>query len=911
MQKNITLLTALLIVFKLSAQTPVSITNLTTPYTENFNTLASSGTANSILPAGWQFLETGSGANTTYIADDGTSPSGNTFSFGSSASTERAFGGLQSGSVVPTVGVAFTNNSGSAITSMAIAYRGEQWRLGATGRLDSLRFQYSLDASSLGTGTWTQVKDLSFQAPIQSGTIGPISGNNTGNFVPLSFTITGLNIPNGATFYLRWNDFNATGADDGLGIDDLSINFSGVTLPACVAPTILPTNLVVNGATLNSLTANFTAGTADGYLVAVSTSNTMTPPSDGVAYSEGQVINGATIINIGTETTIPASGLNPATTYYFYVYAFNNTNCSGGPAFAAAITGNGTTSTPPTCAVPSGLVSGLSYTATSTTISGSFAAATGADGYLVCRTTSNNLGFTPSAGTSYAVGQNVGNGVVVKFGTGANFLATGLMANTMYNFYIFSVSNFTCTGGPLYNINAVQSNFATNNNNSNQPANYYNTTAGLSCATLKTELKNIISAGMQPQSYGALYSQYAISDVKPSELRSGSPNVIWDIYSDNPTGLDPYDFLTSNNCGNYSNEGDCYNREHSVPQSWFTGGTATGPGTDYHHIFPTDGKVNGIRSSYIYGEVSNPSSPTPTLNGSKLGPSATAGLTGTVFEPINEYKGDLARAFLYFVTRYENNMTGWSGGANGGQAMDPTTFPSVDIDYLRLMLRWHAQDPVSQKEIDRNNGGYTFQANRNPYVDSPQFVNRVWNATCPGLSALPVDWIYFAGKLNGNQLQLKWNVANERNVASYVVERSSNGISFVPVAGIAANGGTSYTHIDNVEQLTGRRLYYRIKQIDKDGQFSYSKIFSIHIPLNVKFVVAPNPVQQVLRLQASGLLTGTVQVLITDMSGRVLQQSSQPATNTINLNVSVLLPGSYVVRLVADGTAYWQRFEKI
>jgi hypothetical protein len=192
-------------------------------YTEDFNTLASSGTSSSV-PLGWAFLETGTNANTFYTAGTGSSNTGDTYSFGAASSTERAFGGLQSGNLLPTFGANFRNNTGSTITQVPITYIGEQWRLGATGRNDRLDFQYSLDATSLSTGTWTDVDGLDFIAPNSTGTVGALDGNASANKSTITQTITGLSVANGATFWIRWADFNATGADDGLAIDDFSID---------------------------------------------------------------------------------------------------------------------------------------------------------------------------------------------------------------------------------------------------------------------------------------------------------------------------------------------------------------------------------------------------------------------------------------------------------------------------------------------------------------------------------------------------------------------------------------------------------------------------------------------------------------------------------------------------------------
>ncbi len=208
------------------ASAQVSIPSLAVPVTENFNTLALTGTS-SALPTGWALSEGGTGANTTYTAGTGSGTAGDTYSFGAAANTERAFGGLQSGTLIPTIGAAFKNNTGSTITSLTIAYTGEQWRVGAASRVDRLDFQYSLDATSLTTGTWTDRDPLDFTAPITGPTLGLLDGNLAANRTGITNSIGGLSIANTAVFWIRWNDFNGTGADDGLGVDDFSITASG------------------------------------------------------------------------------------------------------------------------------------------------------------------------------------------------------------------------------------------------------------------------------------------------------------------------------------------------------------------------------------------------------------------------------------------------------------------------------------------------------------------------------------------------------------------------------------------------------------------------------------------------------------------------------------------------------------
>lgn len=179
-------------------------------YTQNFNTAVAA------VPSGWAFSETGTNANTSFSTGTGTGTGGDTYFFG--AANEWAFGGLLSGSLTPTIGVAFTNNTGGAIEGLVIAYKGETWRVGSASRSDRLDFQYSTNATSLTTGTWTDVNALDYANPGQA--TGSGSQQHSAN---ISSTISGLNIANGATVWIRWNDFNASGSDDGMAVDDFSL----------------------------------------------------------------------------------------------------------------------------------------------------------------------------------------------------------------------------------------------------------------------------------------------------------------------------------------------------------------------------------------------------------------------------------------------------------------------------------------------------------------------------------------------------------------------------------------------------------------------------------------------------------------------------------------------------------------
>lgn len=210
---------------------PFSIAAVNTAYNENFDGLAQTGNS-STTPTAWTRAEGGSAANTIYTANNGGSTTGDTYSYGATGSSDRAMGGLRTGTLAPTIGAYFRNDTAATLNSLQIAYTGEEWRLGTAGRAipDRLDFQYSTNATSLTTGTWTDVDALDFSTPVNT-TVGSKDGNNAANRTAISNTINGLSIAPGATFWIRWNDFDATGADDGLAVDDFSIT-AGVNTPA-------------------------------------------------------------------------------------------------------------------------------------------------------------------------------------------------------------------------------------------------------------------------------------------------------------------------------------------------------------------------------------------------------------------------------------------------------------------------------------------------------------------------------------------------------------------------------------------------------------------------------------------------------------------------------------------------------
>lgn len=292
------------------------------------------------------------------------------------------------------------------------------------------------------------------------------------------------------------------------------------------------------------------------------------------------------------------------------------------------------------------------------------------------------------------------------------------------------------------------------------PSNYYDSADGLTGYALKTALKNIIKNGAQTRTYDQLYDGNGISGSNGyidthSDIAVSSGNqyendgTILDMYSENPSGSDPYNYTHGNNqCGNQTAEGDCYNREHIVPQSSFN--SAFPMQSDIHSVIPTDGRVNNFRGSLPFGNVAVANF--TSLNGSQRGTSAVTGYSGLVFEPIDEFKGDIARALLYFATRYEDTVDGYTSFDMFNGTNDEVFFPWA----IELLLDWHNNvDPVDQRERDRNEAAYAFQNNANPFVDHPEYASMIWDpvidteaptaptnllASNPTLSTIDLTW---------------------------------------------------------------------------------------------------------------------------------------------------------------------------
>lgn len=308
---------------------------------------------------------------------------------------------------------------------------------------------------------------------------------------------------------------------------------------------------------------------------------------------------------------------------------------------------------------------------------------------------------------------------------------------------------------------------------------YYDNITATSGKDLQDQLTSLLSS-FTKVSYDGLFDVYPDSDARPED------NTVFDMYAD-------WHFpLNGKKCGNQQAVGDCWNREHSIPKSWWGGGT-NDKYSDAHHLIPTDGRVNNWRSNYKLGIVTNPGAKTTytfandIVGVSKFGKDANG---ENAFEPADVYKGDLARIYFYFATRYQGGATS-GDGAKMFSSSQSHFYLTEDAE--ALFLKWHKADPVSIKEVNRNNGVYKHQKNRNPFIDHPEYVEAIWEGT-PATSdkvILNKSTLTFAADSEGEKLTatssdgstISWTSINT-GVATVSVATSASGteVSILPVA---------------------------------------------------------------------------------------------------------------------------------
>ena len=681
-----------------------------TPVQENFDTLVATGTGTqSQLPAGWTFVE--SSGNTSYTATDGTANSGDTYSVGGSGSTDRAFGSIASNSNVTTLGAQFVNQTGSTIANLTISYTGEQWRNGGSGSADRLNFAISTDATALGNGTWTEVDELDFVSPVSGASAGALDGNLSANQSSISFTIPGLSIGVGQTFWIRWVDPNIPSADDLLSIDNFIASTTGsVDVPPTVSSTV---------------------------------------PADSAT-------------GVAPATNLSVQFSEPVTTNPGW-FALS---CSVSGAVTVSESGSGATRT--LDPVPAALVFGESCTATITA-----ANVIDLDGTPDPMASNYQFSFTiavddPPAVTSTTPANGVAN-VPVAANILINFSEAVSTSGSWFDIQCANSGAHTAvaSGGPInYTLNPdvdfelleqctvtltaalildqdgtpdpLTSNYVWSFTTAVSASNYYNGVDSSNAAVLRSTLHEVIDD----------HTRFAYT--------AGTPNT-WAIL--NMADEDPED--TSKILDVYKNASytkitggqGAYNREHTWPNSLGFGNNDDGaapnalnyPYTDTHMLYLSDTGYNSNRGNKYFGTCNAGCTEDPTVanhgqgGGSGTYPGNSNWYNGVLYEVWNARKGDMARAMFYMDIRYEGGVHGVTGAPEpdlrltDNPSLIVNTGGNASVGYmgmLSVLLQWHIQDPVTTEEVLRNEVIYSFQGNRNPFIDHPEWVACLWQNQC-------------------------------------------------------------------------------------------------------------------------------------------------------------------------------------
>lgn len=319
------------------------------------------------------------------------------------------------------------------------------------------------------------------------------------------------------------------------------------------------------------------------------------------------------------------------------------------------------------------------------------------------------------------------------------------------------------------------------------PQNYYAGTENLGGYALKTKLHEIISKKIYSYHYSDIAGFYAYTDLDKYYENDGS---VLDIYSERPFGPDAYNYILTQNISGANAEGQGWNKEHGMPQSTFYG--IYPMFSDLHYLIPADAFINQRRSNYPYAR--NNGSSYTFSNGSKLGKSTTPGYSHIVYEPIDEFKGDVARYLLYFAVRYEGSLN-MMNYALATSPLDGTEEKAYEDWYLSLLKEWSALDPVSQKEIDRNNAVYQIQKVRNPFIDHPEWVNLIWSENTDAVAPHAPKNLG-ATASGASFIRVAWQPSEDADVLGYKVYVDGNYYTYTKTNSAVIdrlNPSTSYT----------------------------------------------------------------------------------------------------------------------
>lgn len=869
---------------------------------------------------------------------------------------------------------------------------------------------YLVIVSSSSSLTSLPVDGITYNLGDNVGDGYVISNNNS-----LSFSATGLSAS--TTYYFYVFSFNnvCIGSVKYLTANPLQGNAATVAgLPACTTPASQPTGLSFGTTTVNSIQGSFTAAAStDGYLVlrttAVSLSNN---PVNGTSYAPGNVLGNATVVQQNSLTGFTATGLSPNTAYHFFIFSYNNINCSNGPAYLITTPLSGTWSTAnlSACTTPTAQPTRFSATASGSAIAGSFNAGSGCDAYLVIRSLSPTLSGTPVNNTDYNIGDALGGGTVISNNSEKTFLTQGLASATTYYFYVFAF-NKICSGGTKYLIpGPLEGNATTTNSpvynyyfgnlhahsdysDGNQdnpgytPADDYNYAMSSQCMDfLGISEHNHYTSNNNP---GNKLSTYGLGITQAANFTTAHPSFIalygmeWGvisngghvlIYGDGMNNLWGWEsgsggwgatnnyndfiaksdynsgaglFQTVNNnsatntfaslahpddhdYGDLSNIAYSSAADAAITATAVESGPSTSANTTYsnpassmgylwyyqkllakgYHLAPTIDHdnhnttfgrttysrsavvapslskteiISGFRNMHVYATQDCDTKIDFTLNTKIMGSTLVAAGAPVIAVNLTDVTTSTASA----VIKVMFGVPGSNTNATEIYSITGSSLLYVDNNLANLATGYYY--------IDITNGSSRM-------VTAP-----VWY-TRSDLGALPITFSSFVAQKQDKKVKLSWSTEQEINSSHFIIERSADGRNWQSIGNITA-AGTSSNHLEYIAYdnfpLNGTG-YYRIKEVDKDGKLQVSVVRPVSFDKGYSITIAPNPAKDIITVMLDRISNTASTVQLFTASGNLVF-TDKTNLSKISINTSAFARGLYYIKITNAGEVATQK----
>ncbi|RYE22879.1 MAG: T9SS type A sorting domain-containing protein [Sphingobacteriales bacterium] len=923
-----------------SAQT-VPYSTAGTTYTQDFDGLISTGTTNNpangpfeIVTAnfagsnapGW-YLEkySGSGTGASFAANDGASNSGSAFSYGATGSTDRALGALASGSRSMRSGVLITNTTGTTLTSISISFYTEMWRKGDNATANTYPFSYKIGAAAVNDATgFVPVSNLNLVTPNIGGVIStPRDGNDPSFRTLVNYTINGVSWASGQTIALRWDDQNETGSDDGLAVDDF--NFSAIASASPnlnASPTTLTLANTPVGTPSAALTYSLSGSNLNGSTVTVTAPANFEVSTDGSNFAASQVV-GYSAPNLSATISVRTTATAPAGDYVGAIVV----NAGGGAPNANVTVNAKVLATEPITQSTNVIISNVANTSFDVNW-------TNGDG--TSRLVTLRAGAAPEVapidGNSYTVGGSTGGGNnVVYIGNGSGPISlTGLIPGTTYTVQVYEFngsagsSNFNVTAGtnnPASTLtlgslpNLTQANFTSvatplygaSGNATRLPVMYYATVSGLN-----------------PNTTYRYYTQAGTTTDIGSAFTGAGNSVLID-YTVTPV---TYTYTTG---GSLSSAGN-YGKFTTNASGSFTGAfgyvnTGNARFTAGNVLYPTiaigeDLPSTNVQYRYALNEgitvlafgTTNSATEGTFIKGASL---ANAGNLVGLWQ--SEDGNNIVAARPLAMTLVENPTflgAPWAAsfvtGYDLAEGAWNTIIPNSNANGVRLIQQFDIRTgAVLGCNSDADGTWPDGAITANPTGGVTPLTITSADAPIDGgvcYAILPISMTNFAVQKVGSVTRVGWTTLQEMNSKEFVIERSTNSLSWIAVGSVAAAGNSSqkinYTFVDN-SPAKGIN-YYRIRSVDIDNKFSNSAIKSVLFSNADVVVITPNPATSFVNIYMSKTNNSLSQIIVTDGNGKLVDRI-RTAEQTYQLQTSRYSKGVYVIRVIGEDNTSIQK----